>query len=176
MFDSLEMKRALSEQLNYDDAIFVNYYQPGIRISIYVAYWAPERMSQRLVAGHTPDVCWVAGGWKSVTKHIDRAIVNDGTTQLNLERRLFIKNERKEYLVFSHIVGGQVSSYQHDLRSPLYAFVSELFTKGFRQREEQLFIRISSDRPFEEFRFSAPVSQFIDQLMNEVGKMKVMLK
>src|SRR5690606_27133761 len=40
-----------------------DYISGPLRLSVYVAYWEPAKMSSRLVAGQTPDVCWVGAGW-----------------------------------------------------------------------------------------------------------------
>lgn len=61
--DSPEMQEAVGELLNFDDGIFVDYTRGTDRLSVYIAYWTPGKMSHRLVAGHTPDVCWVGAGW-----------------------------------------------------------------------------------------------------------------
>lgn len=59
------MRKAVGELLNYSQGLHWDYLGPnGQRLSVYLAYWSADKMSSRLVAGHTPDVCWVAGGWK----------------------------------------------------------------------------------------------------------------
>lgn len=62
--DTPEAKAKVDELLNYDDAVFAVYTRGTERVSIYLAYWTPGKMSHRLVAGHTPDVCWVGAGWR----------------------------------------------------------------------------------------------------------------
>ncbi len=64
--DTPEMKAKVAEALNYDDAVYAIYTHGATRISVYIAYWIPGKMPYRLVAGHTPDVCWVGNGWKPV--------------------------------------------------------------------------------------------------------------
>jgi hypothetical protein len=59
-----EMKRAVDELLNFDDAAFFTYTKGEDRVSVYIAYWKPGTMPQRLVSGHTPDVCWVGNVWE----------------------------------------------------------------------------------------------------------------
>jgi len=59
------------------------------------------------------------------------------------EMRLADKTER---VLFWHLVGGQ----PRDLSSPIapwYSFLTEMISGGLQQREEQFFIRISSNRP-----------------------------
>lgn len=62
--DTPEAKAKVEELLNYDDAVFAVYTRGTERVSIYLAYWTPGKMSHRLVASHTPDVCWVGAGWR----------------------------------------------------------------------------------------------------------------
>lgn len=62
--DTPEVQAKVNELLNYDDAVYAVYTKGTERVSIYIAYWTPGKMSQRLIAGHTPDVCWVGSGWK----------------------------------------------------------------------------------------------------------------
>lgn len=62
--DTPEMKKAVAELLNYDDAVYAVYSNGTRHLAVYIAYWTPGKMSHRLVAGHTPDVCWVNAGWK----------------------------------------------------------------------------------------------------------------
>lgn len=64
--DTPEMQAKVNELLNYDDAVYAVYTKGTERISIYIAYWMPGKMSERLIAAHTPDVCWVGQGWKIV--------------------------------------------------------------------------------------------------------------
>ena len=61
--ETAEMQKAVGEMLNFDDAVYAIYNNGALRISLYAAYWSPGKMSHRLIAGHTPDVCWVGGGW-----------------------------------------------------------------------------------------------------------------
>lgn len=61
--DTPEMRQKVDEMLSFDDGVFYLYTSGSLRLSVYVAYWQPGKMSARLVAGHTPDVCWVGAGW-----------------------------------------------------------------------------------------------------------------
>ena len=61
--ETAEMQKVTTETLNYDDAIYAIYTRGEMRISVYAAYWMSGKMSYRLIAGHTPDVCWVGAGW-----------------------------------------------------------------------------------------------------------------
>ncbi len=168
--ESAEMKRAVGELLNYDDAFFVIYSSAGMRVSIYAAYWSPGKMSHRLIATHTPDVCWVGGGWQRLRSDVKYVPVLEKARRLRLEHRIFALRGQTEHVAFCHLVGGTPMTYETGAEPPWYAMFRDLLSKGLRQREEQLFLRISSDRPFEEFKDAPPVKHFLRKLGVELGK------
>jgi hypothetical protein len=77
---------------------------------------------------------------------------------LPMEYRVFQFDGQTEYVVFDQIVGGRSMSYGTGGLPPWYGFLSDLWTRGFRQREEQFFLRISSNRPLAEFKDTEPVT------------------
>lgn len=163
--ESEEMKRAVAEQLSFDDATFATYTSGDVQVSIYAAYWTPGKMSHRLVAGHTPDVCWVGGGWNCVSRGIAALNQpNDAKTSVPAEHRIFELGGRTEHVVFAHFVGSRIVSYGTGREPPWYAIVTDLWQRGLAQKEEQLFVRISSNRPYSEFRDFAPVRMFVERL------------
>ena len=145
--DTPEMKAAVDELLNYDDGVFVDYTNGTDRLSVYIAYWTPGRMSQRLVASHTPDVCWVGNGWKKESSETVTGLTAGGEALPPAEGRLFTINGSGEYVWFWHLVGGDAKSYATGNVPPWYAPLSDLVAKGLNQREEQFFIRLSSNVP-----------------------------
>lgn len=143
-----EMKKAVGEVLNYDDAIFVNYTKGISHFAVYVAYWKPGKMSHRLIAGHTPDVCWTASGWAIMERETIYGMP-DGISGSVVpgKRRIMVFNSQTEHVVFWHLVDGEVISYSESGRAPWYAIFSDVFSRALNQRQEQFFIRISSDLP-----------------------------
>ena len=75
-----------------------------------------------------------------------------------MEYRVFQLGGQTEYVVFCQLVNGCVFLYGNHGRPPWYGFLADLWALGLRQREEQLFLRISSNRPLEEFRETEPVT------------------
>lgn len=143
---SPEMKRMVNELLNYDDASFVNYIRGAERVSIYIAYWRPGRMSQRLVAGHTPDVCWVGIGWEARERKSRVVLVpREGDALQPAEWREMRLGSVSEHVLYWHLVGGQSRDLSVPI-APWYSFFFEVLSKGMNQRDEQFFIRISSER------------------------------
>lgn len=57
-----EMARAVDELLHYDEALVRMSESGRDVISVYIAYWKPGRFHPRLVATHTPDMCWLSSG------------------------------------------------------------------------------------------------------------------
>lgn len=162
--DTPEMQKAVGELLNFDDAVFVDYTKGGRRLSVYMAYWTPGKMSQRLVAGHTPDVCWVGNGWTKVSAE---TVTNFGDAKRLLppaESRCFQAQGRLEYVWFWHVVGAGVQSYGTGDKPPWYAMIADLLSKGLNQRQEQFFIRLSSETPLAEFDADSPLTAVLDAL------------
>ena len=193
--ETAEMKRAVGEILNHDDAIHAIYTRGERRITIYVAYWAPGKMSPRLIAGHTPDVCWVAAGWVSQEAKKADLRVERGTGQkverrelsiegkkfggeysaggastLAMESRVFRSGEKTEHVVFCHMVGGRPLSLGAGRVSPWYEFLADLVARGLQQREEQFFLRISSNRPLAEFQDEEPVKILLSRFREAVTR------
>jgi hypothetical protein len=171
--DSAEMKKAVAELLNYDDGVFVDYTRGTTRLSVYIAYWSPGKMPHRLVASHTPDVCWVGGGWKRVYAGATPALAPTApaSTQLHPhqsaaetharaipkgEERTFTAQGTTEYVWFWHLVGEESKSYGTGTKPPWFAPITDLLAKGLNQRDEQFFIRLSSNVPMRELQ-SSPI-------------------
>ena len=164
--ESAEMQKAVGELLNFDDGVFVDYTSSvGERLSVYIAYWTPGRMSHRLIASHTPDVCWVGGGWKKTEERKIQGLaigkMEDDDRQPEAanvalpvhapqgEARTFAANGNSEYVWFWHLVGKESKSYGTGAQPPWHAAITDLLRKGLDQREEQFFIRLSSSQPLE---------------------------
>ncbi len=162
--DTEEMKKAVGELLNYDAGNVVVYSKGDLQISIYAAYWKAGKMSPRLVATHTPDVCWVGSGWICrVAGPVDLGIA-DGR-KLPTKHRIFATPAGDvQHVVFCHLVGGNPLDYGRFGDPPWYAALSDLRSVGLQLRQEQLFFRISSNRPLETLRDAAPVKFFLSRL------------
>lgn len=163
--ESEEMRKAVAQLLNYDDAVHVVYTQENTRISVYAAYWQAGKMPYRLIAGHTPDVCWMASGWNcdyrgTRTIRITSKLGNS----LPIEHRIFQQNSVTEHVLFCHKVGGDYITYGTGREPPWFALFSDLFTHGLRQREEQLFLRISSNQPLNIFARTSAFQAIISRL------------
>lgn len=148
-----EMKKAVGELLNFNDGIYRVYQLRDARISVYAAWWEPGRMAPRLVATHTPDVCWSGNGWvrdKAAETKLGAGIYELAATGFaDGECRVFVANGKPEYVIFWHKVGDEMLSYKNGWAPPWWAWLDEMWRSGLNIRKEQLFVRISSDKPLE---------------------------
>ena len=118
-------------------------------IIIYLAYWRPGQASVSLVASHTPDACWPGSGWESVPVPATRARLNVGGRRLpEAEARAFRSGDIPQNVWFWHLYDGRPIT-QENPYSP-----SELlrlaWRYGFRHDGDQLFVRISSNRGWDD--------------------------
>lgn len=103
-------------------------------------------MSHRLVAGHTPDVCWVGNGWKieEARSGVRLPDGRGGEVQPG-EERTMTHGKQTEYVVFWHLLDRLAKSYGTRGMPPWYAFFTDLFARQLNQQPEQFFIRASSN-------------------------------
>ena len=63
---------------------------------------------------HTPDRCWVEGGWKLAPAGPDFIEINLHNSQIKLERRIFQYGNNKEIVYFGGLIDGHVLPYRLD--------------------------------------------------------------
>jgi hypothetical protein len=149
--ETAEMQRAVGELLNYDDAILRSYRRGGQQFDVYAAYWKPGKMSERLVAGHSPDVCWVAAGWSMVTKDAPAEPLALGSWAPSAGQYRVFRDGRgaMRWVVFWHVAGDRRIDYGQGV-PPWWSVFSDLGKRGFGQRSSQYFVRVSANVPWEE--------------------------
>jgi hypothetical protein len=158
--DTPETKEAVNELLNYTDAAFVSYSRGAERISIYVAYWEPGRMSSRLIASHTPDVCWVGAGWERLeAKMAQRLTGPEGINIAEAELRRMRQRTSEEWVLFWHFSGKERVSY--GAAAPPWSAILTDLARGFDQRGEQFFVRISTPHATERLAGASPLQAFL---------------
>ncbi|MEI6861851.1 MAG: exosortase-associated EpsI family protein [Verrucomicrobiota bacterium] len=157
---SEEERTMVSELLNYNDAVFRIYRRGPDQFTVYAAHWDPGRMSPRLVASHTPDVCWAGNGWERLREVEKQPLANGESEAAQLVRleakaglqpaqfRVFQNKVGMQHLVFWHIHGRDVLSYDTEYAPPWWAMFTDLAKNGLAQRKEQWFIRIGSNVPY----------------------------
>lgn len=118
-----------------------------IQLTVYLAYWPAGRTSVSSVAMHTPDACWPGAGWQAMTPTVSRfAPVVAGREVPPVECRLFSHDGFLQHVWFWHLLDG-VPITQRDPYSPRELLAVAL-RYGFRQDGAQLFVRVSSNRPW----------------------------
>jgi hypothetical protein len=117
------------------------------QITIYLAYWPPGGTSVSSVALHTPDACWPGAGWRpmpAAAEHFTPVVA--GHTLPPAEHRLFARDEILQHVWFWHLFDG-ATVIQRDPRSPR-ELLAIAWRYGFRKDGDQLFVRVSSNRPW----------------------------
>ncbi len=123
--------------------------RPPTEILIYIAYWHPGQAPVSLVASHTPDACWPGSGWTPLPIRQPRAALATADRQLpEAEYRVFASGQGPHHVWFWHLHDGQPISYRDPYSAIELLRIAWKF--GFRRDGDQLFARISSNRPWAE--------------------------
>jgi exosortase len=137
------------------------YSQPATRtfIIIYVAYWRAGQAPVSLVASHTPDACWPGSGWEAQADPAARARLVVGPRPLApAESRLFTLGDLPQHVWFWHLYDGRPIAYR-DPYSPT-ELLRLAWRYGFRHDGDQLFVRVSSNRPWAEIAGEPLLAKF----------------
>jgi exosortase len=118
-----------------------------VQITIYLAYWPAGQTTVSNVAVHTPDACWPGVGWVAVPSAAGKFTPRIGGRPLpETEYRMFTSNEFPQHVWFWHLYD-RVPITQRDPRSPR-ELLAMAWRYGFRKDGDQLFVRVSSNRPW----------------------------
>ncbi len=140
--------------LNLDAYLHREFFRGGVRFAVYTAYWRPGRMPVSRVVSHTPDRCWTENGWNCESMVFnERWNIPQVGEFLPAQRRLFRSPAGSlEHVAFWHLVNGQ----QFDFGERFTAFtdpkmwLKQTLAYAAMGSGEQCFVRITSNRPFEE--------------------------
>ena len=117
------------------------------QITVYLAYWRPGQASVSLVASHTPDACWPGSGWDAIPVPDPRVQLAVGDRRLpEAEARSFRSGDFPQNVWFWHLYDGRPIT-QQSTDSPA-ALLRLALRYGFRHDGDQLFVRVSSNRPW----------------------------
>lgn len=164
------LKSAVEQNLNYDDMVNRIYQNNDTTLGVYVAYWSPGRMPVQKVASHTPDRCWSENGWSC--REFDRitglTVGEDGPEITPAQWRVFQppQSEESTYVMYWHLVGGDLYDYGEGLNKSLgpIAWWKETLHYAFKGSAEQYFIRLTSNRSFEEIWNEPGVEEIVAAL------------
>lgn len=121
-----------------------------LQITFYLAYWKPGQAGVSVVATHTPDACWPGAGWAPQPTAVSQTELPLRDRELSRsEYRLFTNDQTSQHVWFWHSYNREVIP-EFNPRRPLQ-LLNSVLTYGIREQGEQLFVRLSSNRPWEEF-------------------------
>ena len=133
------------------------------QVTLYLAYWQAGQASVSLVSSHTPDACWPGAGWEAVPVSTPRVNLNVAGHPLpEAETRAFHSGGFPQNVWFWHLYDGRPIT-QQDPRSPL-ELLRQAWHYGFRHDGDQLFVRVSSNRPWPELAQEPLLSHFFARL------------
>lgn len=148
------LKDKATEILRLDEYVFREYSRGTRNFSVYAAYWSPGKMPTRFVALHTPDRCWTENGWICVDQQYGVQIQSVGVRLLPTQWRIFNPpgSQAKQYVYFWLLDGDQLHDFGQRLNSipnPV-KWWKNVVDEAKAGNPEHLFVRVTSDRPFEE--------------------------
>jgi hypothetical protein len=161
--------------LNYSQAKQVLYTRGRTQLLVDVAYWEPGKVSVVDAGSHNPDSCWVSSGCVRTER---RFAVPGRVGERDLLPYEFgqyiIPNGGKQNVAFWHLVNGEPNRYEDQeagWRNGLLGRLERLplawkdiRTYGINQKNEQMFIRISSQTPIPEILSDDAAAELIRKM------------
>ena len=130
-----------------------------IELTIYVAYWPAGQAPVSLVALHTPDACWPGSGWAAQPTANARAdLVTAGRPLPSAEYRLFTSGDYPQHVWFWHLYDGRPIDYRDPYSAKALLHIALEY--GFRHNGDQLFVRVSCNRPWAEIAREPVLADF----------------
>ena len=168
--------------LNYSQAKQILYTKGGTQVLVYVAYWEPGKVSVVDAGSHNPDSCWVNNGCVR-TERVYSVPGRVGEREL-LPYELgqyIVPNGGKQNVAFWHLVNGEPNRYEDQeagWRNGLLGRLERLplvwkdiRTYGLNQKNEQMFVRISSGARIEDL-FADPANGALFEALTRLGVYK----
>lgn len=134
------------------------------QLTVYLAYWSPGQAPVSVVASHTPDLCWPGAGWTPAPEAagVQRLEIERGRTLNPAQYRYFTHRSLPQHVWFWHVYEDRVI-HSPDALSPIEVLRS-VFRFGIRSRGQQLFVRVSSNRPWEVIHDDPLIRSLFQQL------------
>lgn len=108
------------------------------------------RSSLSSIADHTPEACWPGASWTAAPDPEKRATPLVGAhTLAPAEYRVFSSAGRLQHVWFWPLIGGRPAIFADPY--DLVELFGLAWRYGFRRDGDQLFVRVSSSRPWPEF-------------------------
>jgi hypothetical protein len=159
--------------LKLDDYFSREYISGDTRVMVYVAYWLPGSEPYSSVAIHNPDSCWVIAGWDVKERLSGQKGELAGCSLKQHEWGIYEKNGLDTYVMFWHLLGGEPNEHIEkmvwtqsgvDSFKRQFYFIFNMFQMGLDLGRDQLFVRLSSNKPFEELQDDPNFKRIIDHL------------
>ncbi len=132
------------------------------QVDLYLAYWSAGQASVGLVESHTPDACWPGSGWVAKPVPETRVALEAGGSRLPwAQYRLFENSGYPQHVWFWQIYDGR--SIEIGDPFSLKAHLRVALRYGFRRSGEQVFVRVSSNRPWDEISREPFVGEFLER-------------
>ena len=107
-----ETRNAVMNTLQFDQFVSRIYHRGPAIVTIYAAYWGPNKVPPRAVGVHTPDTCWVQNGWTRLDRtHAVQLTTPQGTAFKPAEYGVYTAGHARQNVYFWHLVGGAAYSY-----------------------------------------------------------------
>ena len=133
------------------------------QIILYLAYWRPGQASVSLVSSHTPEACWPGSGWQTVPVAQPRVSLAAGPRLLpEAETRSFLSGDYPQNVWYWHLYDGRPIA-QQSANSPTN-LLRLAWRYGFRRDGDQLFVRVSSNRPWSDLAHEPLLDTFFSRL------------
>jgi exosortase len=133
------------------------------QITIYLAYWRAGQASVSLVASHTPDACWPGSGWTlTPAPELTGRLVVAGRALPPAEARRFENSGYPQYVWFWHLYDGRPIPFRDPYSARALLAIAARY--GFSHDGDQLFVRISSNRPWSTIGREPLVAEVLDRL------------
>ena len=168
MADSPEASARVSNFLNFDDALFRVFERGDTFVGLYIAYWTPGKTSYRWAGAHTPDTCWVLNGWTREARRYGVPFKHGETSFEPAEFGVYAKDGSAQNVYFWHLVGGQSFGYTQEGTPNIFASLIDVKHHGLNLRQEQFFIRLSSNKDLETLKATPGFDRILDSL-KELG-------
>ena len=168
MAESPESSERISDFLNFDDALFRIFKNGDTFVGLYIAYWLPGKASYRWAGAHTPDTCWVQNGWTRQDRKYRIPFQNEETLFQPAEFGIYEKDGSAQNVYFWHLVGGEAFGYEQEGGHNIFAALLDITKHGLNLRDEQFFIRLSSNKKLDELKKIEGYKQILDSL-HEIG-------
>jgi len=168
--------------LNYSQAKQILYTKGGTQVLVYVAYWEPGKVSVVDAGSHNPDSCWVNNGCVR-TERIYSVPGKIGERELlpYESGQYIVPNGGKQNVAFWHLVNGEPNRYEDQeagWRNGLLGRLERLplvwkdiRAYGINQKNEQMFVRISSNARIEDL-FADPANGGLFEALTRLGIFK----